>query len=97
MGAEMTNLVERLRDSSARHDQEADLLCHRAADEIERLNAELAECRKDAERYRWLRDNIYYSHSDDCLEIEAEIRCHPSPNKADIDIAIDRAMQEAKP
>lgn len=25
------------------------------ADEIERLHAELAECKQDAERYRWLR------------------------------------------
>jgi hypothetical protein len=60
---------------------------------IERLIAELAACKRDAERYQWLRDNIYYSHCDECLELEADIPCHPSPNKADIDIAIDRAMK----
>lgn len=29
---------------------------HDAAEEITRLRAELAECKQDAERYRWLRD-----------------------------------------
>ena len=33
-----------------------------ADDEISRLRAELAECRRDAERYRWIRGNVP-SHS----------------------------------
>jgi hypothetical protein len=39
----MSYLIHRLRDSSARHDKEADLLCHEAADALEKLSAEVAE------------------------------------------------------
>lgn len=33
-------------------------LLHDAVNEIQRLRAELEECRRDAERYRWLREKI---------------------------------------
>ena len=63
---------------------------------IESLQDELAVCKRDAERYQWLRDNIYYSNTYGSLEIKPTIPCHSSPNKADIDIAIDRAMENGK-
>jgi hypothetical protein len=62
----------------------------RLADKCERLEAELAEAKKDAERYRWLRSEFYVE--DGILWITADIYCHSAPNKADIDIAIDAAM-----
>lgn len=33
--------------------------CEAAEQEVRRLNAELAELRKDAERLNWLRDNLF--------------------------------------
>ena len=48
----MSDLVSRLKEAGKWVDAEA---CFTAADEITRLRAELAECRRDAGRYRWLR------------------------------------------
>ena len=64
-------------------------LC-RAADEIERLRAELAECKRDAERYRWLRsDDCPFS----CYEQEGPDNWGWCPTSSrDLDEAIDAAM-----
>lgn len=43
-------------------ERDADLVLLRASKEIESLRAELAECKRDAERYRWIRGNVP-SHS----------------------------------
>jgi hypothetical protein len=52
----MTDLVELLRDpGSCKSWEHADRQRERAADEIERLRSECDALRKDADRYRWLR------------------------------------------
>lgn len=51
----MTDIVERLRFLGSGEPFRGALMCE-AADEIERLRAELAAAKRDAERYRWLRD-----------------------------------------
>lgn len=38
--------------------------------QIDRLRAELAECKKDAERYRWLRENVTYHDIDHDYDVE---------------------------
>ena len=55
----MNDIVDRLRGQEPLHlgDRSA------AADVIERLRAELAECKRDAERYRWLRGTVPESSS----------------------------------
>ncbi len=59
------------------------------------LGGQLAECRRDAERYRWLRDNEY-------LSVEWLYRAEHINNDLDedsltyIDIAIDEALAAAK-
>jgi len=62
----------------------------RAADEIERLRAELAEAKRDAERYRWLRsDDCPFS----CYEQEGPDNWGWCPTSSrDLDEAIDAAM-----
>lgn len=42
--------------SSGPEEKRIALLCYEAYNELERLRTELAACRRDAERYRWLRD-----------------------------------------
>ena len=42
-------LIERLRDSNARHDKEADRLCKEAADAIEALQAENERLKRDCD------------------------------------------------
>jgi len=60
-------------------------LCPQAAAEVERLRAEVAELRADAERYRWLCDgNSYF--------MEEEYLCGYDNEKAKADQAIDAAM-----
>ena len=41
---------------------EAGVMLFNQAKSIKTLTAELAECRKDAERYRWLRDQCRYGN-----------------------------------
>lgn len=54
-----------------------------AADELDRLSAELAEARKDAIRYRWLRaDNAYYPEEQNVTggeELDDLIDAAPQP------------------
>ena len=56
----MNDIVERAREEAAlcRAETADDIaaLLDALADEIERLRAELAAAKRDAERYRWLRD-----------------------------------------
>jgi hypothetical protein len=52
-------LVNKLRKLAPICRGQAEIYVEKAADEIERLLAENAELRKDAERYRWLRDNSH--------------------------------------
>ena len=54
------DMVDRLRDEAdlCRNEGATDIavLLDEAADELERLSAQVAQYREDAERYRWLRD-----------------------------------------
>jgi hypothetical protein len=45
----MKELIERLRDSSARHDKEADRLCNEAADAIEALQSKIEAAKQLAQ------------------------------------------------
>ena len=90
----MSDLVDRLRahvPPEARHGttcMEDDLL--EAADEIERL-------RKDAERYRWLREQ-QWSSSPVCVVADPKRAVkigHTCPSREYLDIEIDAAMQTA--
>jgi hypothetical protein len=78
----------------AEPDRDADLVVSSAAREIARLRAELAECKQDAERYRWLR----LQHWDtgplavvrspkDAIKLG-----HDSPSNERLDTYIDAAM-----
>ena len=58
------DIVKQLRESCFCEGRGCELC--RAADEIERLRAELSACQQDAERYRWLRD--------DCGGFEVTVR-----------------------
>ena len=84
---QMTDITERLRriyvTSGANYVQEA-------ADTIQKLRAELAEARRDAERYRWLRsDDCPFS----CYEQEGPDNWGWCPTSSrDLDEAIDAAM-----
>lgn len=60
---------------------------------IEKERQRLETLEKDAERYRWLVDHTYVE--DGCLELSVNIYCHASQNRADRDIAVDRAMEES--
>ena len=72
----------------------------RMAEQLERMREELAHVggadeimEKDAERYRWLRNNTTEC-ADACgtfLDFP-RVDCHPAPNVGDIDAAIDIAM-----
>ena len=53
---QVTNWVHATGQTPRASGKRTDPLCAAAADEIERLRAEVAGLREDAERYRWLRD-----------------------------------------
>lgn len=55
--------------------------------ENERLKAELAEAKKDAERYRWLRD-VKFRHNGHCLALTGPILW-----ETNLDAACDEAMK----
>jgi hypothetical protein len=57
----------------------------KAANEIKSLRNQLAECQKDAERYRWLKNNVW---NDD---MAALITLHANESW---DAAIDSAISE---
>lgn len=64
--------------------------CHECAiHERNRLRAELAECKRDAERYRWLREKI---ENDDFLIARASERCLAAWCGDDPDVYIDAAL-----
>jgi hypothetical protein len=63
--------------------------CDEAADEIERLSAELAEARLDAERYRWLIENAVIET--DGWRSDGR---DPATTKQPVDAAIDAARKE---
>lgn len=86
----------------AEPDRDADLVLARAADEIERLRAENAALRADAERYRWLREQHEGSDGGDPL---AEAFCVFCPDDhhgiapvgcltGELDSAIDAAKEQ---
>lgn len=58
----MGDIVERLRFLGSGEPFRGALMCE-AADEIERLRAELAAAKLNAERYRWLRDHLWAQSS----------------------------------
>ncbi len=78
----------------APNDTLADLLS-----ELRRLRAENAELKRDAERYRWLRDSIWYVGPDDfyCGE-GGDMNEYQNHNcqAEELDHAIDTAMSAAK-
>lgn len=66
--------------------------------EVERLRAELAESKRDAARYRWLRGDSCVDHS--VRWTQWEVRRWNAPSwtndlrRADLDAAIDAAMRK---
>ena len=79
------------------HDRIINWLTRRTADEMEvaaaeaitKLRAELAECKRDAERYRWLRERI---ENDDFLIARASEWCLTSWCEDDPDRYIDAIL-----
>ena len=59
--------------------------CHEAADEIARLRAEVEALRKDAERYRFIRD----ADRSDCITPEMGLYCMET-----LDEYVDAAMED---
>lgn len=64
-----------------------------ANDEIERLKAENAELRKDAERYRWLRVNRYARRESDGVMLDVFDEDGTLLDSDYLDAAIDAAME----
>ena len=64
---------------------------HAAREELERLRAELAACREDAERYRWLR---YPRMGWDIVrKTDGELLCAEYLDGIELDAAIDAARK----
>lgn len=66
--------------------QAAALIIKAKQKDIERLSRELEEARRDAERYRWLRDNACYRASDG--DDGPVLVCRADDEDAAIDAAI---------
>ena len=86
----MTDIVERLRNW-ADDDRDGEFSHHKrmqfeAAAEITRLRAEAEALRKDAERYRWLRDGCNYKHS---AANSIAVNRYGMERDAEIDAALD--------
>lgn len=82
---EAADEVDRLRHDIERH---VEIACELAT-ECERLRAELAECKRDAERYRWVRDGGYFL-------IEEDRGCGPTwPEAAEVDRLVDEYISAA--
>ena len=94
----MTDIVQRLRmerrATAWRRGLDCDFptafeqhpLCQEAAAEITRLRAEAEALRKDAERYRWLRDGCNYKHS---AANSIAVNRYGMERDAEIDAALD--------
>jgi len=92
----VNDIVERLRTRPT-GDPYLHMMVHEAADEIERLRAEVAGLREDAERYRWLRSpntgpaTIWELVSDECNPPYMTLKYG-----ANLDSAIDAALAARK-
>ena len=102
--SEYRELIEELDDLSRyRNGQHPDQ--RKAADELERLTRELEEARKDAERYRWLKEtfgdcrhglpNLEAAWDDDIDDFRS-IKFWSIKTPEDVDAAIDAAMSQEK-
>lgn len=56
------------------------------------LLAEVEGLRRDAQRYRWLREKALIDDGNGYLAFAINIDCHDDPNYADIDAAIDALL-----
>jgi hypothetical protein len=66
----VNDIIERLQNEYPIVPPYVKALCHEAADEIQRLRAENATLRADAERYRWLCKNITFHDIDHDYDTE---------------------------
>jgi hypothetical protein len=80
------SILERLRDPNGVYGYQSQLACE-AADRISALEAENAELRKDAERYRWI---LHQSKITDMIFEYTDSRERHVSN------AIDQALKEAQ-
>lgn len=95
---ELVGEIERLRAELARLERECDArdtTIRILDEERDKLRAELAEAKRGAERYRWLRGDSCADHS--VRWTQWEVRCWEAPRWTDdlrrdaLDAAIDRA------
>ena len=80
-----TDIVESLSEYGAAFDDGPGIFGEAAA-EITRLRAEAEALRKDAERYRWLRDGCNYKHS---AANSIAVNRYGMERDAEIDAALD--------
>ena len=80
-------------------DAEGDPDVNRIHENIRKLKAELEACRKDAERYRWLREKVGVDHifGDYNVWVPAAREDITAIEKETTDQAIDAAMSQGKP
>lgn len=76
-------------------------LCCEAADEIERLQARVAELERDAARYRWLRQERYMFREGAVVTCDEQaetvalwVKCPVTNCICEVDAAIDADMKE---